>query len=610
MIFNESKPKTKWRMTDNEQQVVMNEPSIHQVTNHDEVANQQPVVNGAVGEDSSASAQLRELQKLLFDTDQKQEIAQLKAEWNDPEHLAPRVSQILPDAISQRATEDYQLTEAMMPFVVESIKVSAKRNPEHISDAIFPILGPAIRKAVAQAIANLTQTINQTLQHSFSSRGLKWRWEAFATGKSFAEVVLYHSLVYRVEQVLLIHRPTGLVLSHVLGDAVKAQEPELISGMLTAIRDFIQDSYGASEEADAEFNYDDLRVLTVAGPRASLACAVRGVPPTELKEEMQETIERIHQERGDKLKSFDGDTTPFEMCHPLLEELLKTRYQAFADPTRQGMPKVAWAILSVALLAFSVWGFFYVRDWVRWNSYLDKLRASPGIVLTDTERGWRRYSLTGLRDPLAVDAATLMPDFALNPAKLEAHWKEYQAPELAEARAKKLLNPPPGVTLKLKDGMLYATGLASQQWISDAKKLAPFIPGITQLEWEAAGELAVLQQEIEAQSVRCIGNKIAPGQDSIVVALIRKVKRLDELAQQSNKIVSIRAIGHTDSTGTKEINQILSQERAQEVKSLLEARSGQLTRTKFITEGVGDQHPIADLPEANRRVTFKVEVGS
>lgn len=587
----------------------MNDPTIHYSPDQDDASRQNQVVNGAANE-AQAAVQLRELQRLLFDTDRKDQLEQLQTEWNDPEHLTPRVSQILPDAIALRSSEDQQLTEAMTPYVVESIKVSVRRDPEQISDAIFPILGPAIRKAVAQAIANLTQTINQTLQHSFSARGLRWRWEAFASGKSFAEVVLYHSLVYRVEQVLLIHRPTGLVLSYVLGDAVKAQEPELISGMLTAIRDFIQDSFGASEEADAELNYDDLCVLTVRGPRAMLACAVRGVPPAELKEEMQETIERIHRERGEKLKSFNGDTAPFEVCRPLLEEHLKTRYQAFADPARQTQPKMAWAILSVLGLALALGGFFVARDWTRWNNYLEKLRASPGIVLTDSERGWSKYSLNGLRDPLALDAAELMTQFHLNPAKLEAHWKEYQAPELAEARAKKLLDPPLGVTLKVKDGILYAAGSASEQWHTEAKKLAPFIPGITQMRWEAAGEMTALQQEIETQSIRCLGNTIAPEQDSIITALMNKITRLDELAQQANKRVNLRIIGHTDSSGTTAMNQTLSQERAQQVKSLLDGRGGQWKRMKLTTEGVSDQQPITGSPEANRRVTFKLEMSS
>ena len=223
----------------------MSDPTVQRSV--DEVSVSRHPNNGVESDGPSASIQLRELQKLLFDTDQQQRLDQLQSEWNDPEHLTPRVSQVLPDAIAQREPEDHQLTEAMTPYVLESIKISARRNPEQISDAIFPILGPAIRKAIAQAFSNLTITINQTLQHSFSARGLKWRMEALASGKSFAEVVLYHSLVYRVEQVLLIHRPSGILLLHAVADAVNAEDPELVSGMLTAIQDFIHDSFGTGE---------------------------------------------------------------------------------------------------------------------------------------------------------------------------------------------------------------------------------------------------------------------------------------------------------------------------------------------------------------------------
>ncbi len=591
----------------------MNDPSVHRVAERSELeVAPPPNVNGADAEQDSASAQLRELQKLLFDTEQKQQIEQLRSEWNDPEQLTPRVSQVLPDAISLFSPEDHQLTEAMSPYVVEAIKLSARRNPEHISDAIFPILGPAIRKAIAQAFSNLTVTINQTLQHSFSARGFKWRMEALASGKSFAEVVLYHSLVFRVEQVLLIHRPSGIVLLHAVAEAVKAQDPELVSGMLTAIQDFIQDSFGTGDGGTSSFVSDELTILTEPGPRAFLACVVRGTPPPELIEEMQETIERIHRERGEKLKAFNGDSAPFEICRPLLEEHLKSRYQPFADPTRHRGPRAVFAGLALLLLALSIWGFFALRDRLRWNAFLDKVQAAPGLVVTEENRGWRRYSLSGLRDPLAVDPAQWMPEFNLDPTKLHARWKEYQAPELAEARAKNLLAPPPGVALTVRDGILWATGSASQQWISESKRLAPFIPGISQFQWNDAQSVAGLQKEIESLSVRYVvnGNKPMPGQDEIIETLAKGLVQLDELAQQSNRAITVKIIGHTDSSGTKENNQALSQGRAAQAKAQLEARAGLLKKTKLVTEGVKDQQSVVGNPEANRRVTFKVEMGS
>ena len=79
-------------------------------------------------------------------------------------------------------------------------------------------MGPAIRRAIAEALRAMVDSFNQVLQHSLSARALRWRVEAWRTGRPFAEVVLSHSLVYRVEQVFLVHRDTGLLLQHVAAD--------------------------------------------------------------------------------------------------------------------------------------------------------------------------------------------------------------------------------------------------------------------------------------------------------------------------------------------------------------------------------------------------------
>ena len=55
-------------------------------------------------------------------------------------------------------------------------------------------------------------------------RSLKWRFEAWRTGRPFAEIVLLKTLVYRVDQVFLIHKETGLLLQHVVADEVRAKD--------------------------------------------------------------------------------------------------------------------------------------------------------------------------------------------------------------------------------------------------------------------------------------------------------------------------------------------------------------------------------------------------
>ena len=181
---------------------------------------------------------------------------------------------MLPDAIRLRAKQDSRLLSSMIPITQEALSLSIKQSPQLISDSIAPILGPAIRKAIARAMRDMVQSLNKTLEYSMSWRGLQWRWEAIRTGKSFAEVVLLHTLRFRVEQVFLIHKKTGLLLNHVVAEGVSGQGEEAISGMLTAIQDFVRDSFQmGSGEALQTLEMGDLQVWVEQGPQAVLAAA-------------------------------------------------------------------------------------------------------------------------------------------------------------------------------------------------------------------------------------------------------------------------------------------------------------------------------------------------
>lgn len=583
----------------------MSDPSTLRVSGREDASNEN--LKAQLDE----AAQMRELQKLLFGADQQARLERLDSEWNDPNQLAPRVGQALPDAIAFH-TPDNQLTEAITPYVIESISNAARRDPESISTAIFPILGPAIRKAIAQAFNNLTQTINQTLQHSFTLRGLKWRMEAMASGKSFAEVVLYHSLLYRVEQVFLIHSQTGIVLNHVTADYIQnAQDADLVSGTLTAIQDFIKDSFGASGGDDVEtFQLGDLTILAERGPRAVLACAIRGTVATEVREEMQKTLERIHRDRGSHLENFEGDTTIFDTCRPLLEDHLESRYQPFADSESSGIPKSAIIAGSIILMILGLLAFFSIRDRMRWNNFISQLKASPGIVITDANRGWNSYEVNGLRDSLAVNPGELMKQAQLNPEKLIAHWEPYQslAPQFIIERANKILHPPSGVTLSLENNILYAAGNVSSTWLSEAQKIAPAISGIDGFRLKSSDTVESLQKEIEAQKILCVGAKPASNQIATIETIAQKIIQLNALAQGNGKAVSIVIKGHTDSSGTLEINRTLSFERASEVEALITKQTGVLSNSKISKSGVQDQENSSGDEVQNRRVTIKINL--
>src|SRR5688500_18731076 len=274
-------------------------------------------------------------------------------------------------------TRDPHLKRALAPTIEDAISTSVRRNPQPLADALFPIIGPAIRKAIAATLSGMLESLNTTLEHSLSWRALRWRLDARRAGKSFAEIVLLNTLGYRVEQVFLMHRPSGLLLQHITAPGTSAHDADMVSGMLTAIRDFVQDSFKVSDDEGLQtLKVGDLSVWIEHGPHALLAVVVRGTAPQSLRTTLQQALEAVHAQYSDLLESFEGNAARFEGARPLLETCFQ---QEFRGRERQrGIPPRVMVIAAVVLLAIGVWMFFALRARSRWNGYVNALRAQPG----------------------------------------------------------------------------------------------------------------------------------------------------------------------------------------------------------------------------------------
>jgi OOP family OmpA-OmpF porin len=436
---------------------------------------------------------LAELRQLLLSPEQAQ-ISELRERLETTRLGVEDVGRVLPEAIGRRPKPDKQLTAVLQSTVEEALKISVRRDPQTLVEAIFPVIGPAIRKAIAQALNSMLQAFNQALTYSVSLRGITWRLEALRTGKSFAEVVLLHSLIYRVEQVFLIHRDTGLLLQHVVVGAVAPQDPTVVSGMLTAIQDFVRDAFRVStSDALDTFRVGELTVWVEQGAQASIAAVIRGVPHDELRTLLQETLVTIHLEYGRHLASFTGDAAAFAASRPHLEACLVMQAAEVAKKTSP----LLWMVFAVCLLGLAAWLFVTLREHWRWSQYVQQLRDEPGIVVTYAEKHGGKFIISGLRDPLAADPLQLLTAVALPGERVVSRWEPYQAfyPAFVLNRAKQALRPPETVVLRLQDGTLYASGSASHAWIEDARKLSRLLPGVA--HWQEDGLIDTDGRDLE-----------------------------------------------------------------------------------------------------------------
>ncbi|MEL6139584.1 MAG: OmpA family protein [Cyanobacteria bacterium J06628_6] len=515
----------------------------------------------AQGIDKQTLAELKELQQLLLGAD----IDTLRRPPADA------IAAVLPEAIAQAQPQQDQLSLAAVPTVEAAIQASVNQDVNVLSEALFPVIGPATRKSITAAIGNLVQSLNQTLEYSLSPQSFKWRLEARRTGKSFAEVVLLRTLVYQVEQVLLIHKDTGLVLQHVVKPDATVQDPDVVSAMLTALQDFVRDSFQVEGSGGLDtLELSGLQILLEEGPQAVLACVIRGVAPQDLRQTLRDSLEKIHLLFGQQLQAFDGDPEPLAGSRPYLEDCFQAQFKQQDSPPQQSIPRprwqqtLAWLALGGVLIGLTTWGWLNWRADQRWAQLVATLEQQPGIVIVSAQRQGGQYVLSGLRDPLAADPEQALADSAIRPDAVTMRWEPYlsMAPAFVDDRLYALLSPPPTVTLQLDaNRVLHLSGQAPSDWIQRARQLSR---QMVILGWDDAQLTAIEQQTLQTLIGRIESRQFdfEPAQQRLqsfdqtgLSNQANDIRQLADLARMFDQTVNITLVGAGDSAGQTDLGQ-------------------------------------------------------
>jgi len=386
-----------------------------------------------------------------------------------------------------------------------------------------------------------------------------------------------------------------------------------VSAMLTAIRDFARDSFRiAGGESLEGLRIGDLSVIVEQGPYAIVAGVIRGTAPHTLRVLFQDALESVHRQLSPELKAFRGDAAPFERARPILDGCLVSQLR----PREKKSSYRRWIIVgTLVLLALAAWLFLGWRERQHWSTYLEALRREPGIVVVSSGRRDGKFFVEGLRDPLSRDPAQLLAGTGVSEDSLTAQWQPYQAlaPDFVTARARDLLQPPAGVTLRFQDGVLTASGSASDRWIVESERLAPAIAGVRRFQYAGLEPDLRIKQQLESLALTFPKGQagLADGQSDTIDRITRLLGELNSVSAIRARRTRVELVGHADNDGSDEINSPLSIARAETI--LRQLPVPRFDAIDFISTGVGTAEPLAPgLTEAekarNRRVSFRVRL--
>jgi OOP family OmpA-OmpF porin len=561
--------------------------------------------------DTLTKAHLSELRRIITGLDEE-DLSRLNNLIKDPDEFSDHIMQFLPLSVKKLIASNQISLDEIVPFIEQAIQSSIVNNPQKFANILYPIMIPAIRKAVSEDIKRMLDNVTSSVDNSFSIKRLGWRLQSLFSGKSYGEIVMSHAFIFRVRQVFLIHRETGLLLTEVTDDKGGiAHNADMVSSMLTAIKDFAQDSFNV-DKSESDLNTIQMGEYTIwieQGPYAIIAAIIEGRAPEDLKLVLKETIESVHVNFNNELVSFEGDTSVFEKSNRFLKNCI--RYQE--KEKKKKKPVVSILLLLILLGALGYWIYTTVDTKLRFKQFIEAVKTEPGIMVNKTFSQNGKRVVTGLKDPVANNPYSYSERYGFDTSTLELRFKPFISLEypIILKRVRKVFGNTPAEVL-LQEDTLYVTTAFPKQTADSVKNQLLIIPGInhvkfTNIDKEQKKKEIVIENIFNIEQHYFTFGYNVVKLDSIQKAefkdLIKEINNVFDFNFKQDSVPVILVIAHTSYSGNAEANKLVAFRRAKQFMGLM-IDAGipmeTMVPTVAFIEDNNDEYPI-------RSVSFKVK---
>ena len=230
----------------------------------------------------------------------------------DEDLLITRVTRQIDQILAERNREaGHEVAEAMGPVMAEAVEVQIREDREQMIQALNPIIIPTIGRFVRESLRELRENIEAQLRNLSGQRDV--------TG----DAAIAQALPFHVREIFLIQRDSGLLLAHYQADGQEEDEDsDLISGMLTAIRDFVRDSFGDVQDGELDaIQYGEQRIVIRGGTAVYLAMVITGYEPPGTTAHLSQFVSELHLHHGRAFRQYSGDPATLPELEPQLANL-------------------------------------------------------------------------------------------------------------------------------------------------------------------------------------------------------------------------------------------------------------------------------------------------
>ena len=228
------------------------------------------------------------LKDILFTDDREFEerisnrVEILERTVNERKKLSKKVHPII-----ERELEEFtkSIPETLGPTITATLKEEIKNHKDEVVDALYPVLGKMVKKYVAQEMKLLSEKVDDQL-------GFLKRWRrkirSLFTGVSEDKLMMDELSSAKIEQVLLVEKDSGILKASYTKS--KTIDEEMISGMFTAIKSFVEDAFDKRDQDLELIEYENYQIHLQSFATHYVVVVISGNYSLKAKNKLQDRI--------------------------------------------------------------------------------------------------------------------------------------------------------------------------------------------------------------------------------------------------------------------------------------------------------------------------------
>lgn len=216
--------------------------------------------------------------------------------------LSEKIDPIIKEKLEEFVTE---IPNTLGPTITKTLKKEIANSKDQVVEALYPIVGKMIKRYIQNEIRILTENINKKVNSTFSFASFSRKIKSKVTGVPESELALSELDAPKVTQIFVIQKGSGILLgSHSL---TKTVDKDMISGMLTAIKSFVEDAFEGGNQNLEAIEYELFSIHVQNFHTYYIAAVVSGTYTRSFENKLEDKLIKLSENLSPKIHSLSRE---------------------------------------------------------------------------------------------------------------------------------------------------------------------------------------------------------------------------------------------------------------------------------------------------------------